>query len=449
MKKVRQVLSYIVMVVAIIVLVIFYNKYNFNNFDKNIRLKDATEFVRDNKVKYSKSSSYKIENKEYNDAMFSQKISVTPNTPYKITCMVKTNNIKKQEESVKGGACIYLEELEETSKMITDANDWQELSIMFNSKSETEINVGFRLGGNSNLVKGSAWFSDFKLEKGIASTSNIWNMACFIFPNIDVNVNVDGKSQNVKLQMSADEIATVQTNLARFKASIKEISNGKIAINYKDYIIDKPIKSISYDNENGYYVSEDDIYEYINSYVEENEYDHIYVAFRMADIQNGENVLKNDWIGLGGMTYSGVGFSNIRMPDDRNNLVYKFNYNINTFPEEVFIHEFLHTLERNAKEYNYERPEVHDYATYGYKEDSKQGLKEWYTDYMNKTIKYNGTLIGLPPEIYTCKPAHKSNFKYAVEVPAFKEPHGVIEVSQSIIQRIKKLFESKPVAEEE
>ena len=110
MKKVRQVLSYIVMVVAIIVLVIFYNKYNFNNFDKNIRLKDATEFVRDNKVKYSKSSSYKIENKEYNDAMFSQKISVTPNTPYKITCMVKTNNIKKQEESVKGGAWLYLEE---------------------------------------------------------------------------------------------------------------------------------------------------------------------------------------------------------------------------------------------------------------------------------------------------------------------------------------------------
>ena len=30
MKKVRQVLSYIVMVVAIIVLIIFYNKYNFN-----------------------------------------------------------------------------------------------------------------------------------------------------------------------------------------------------------------------------------------------------------------------------------------------------------------------------------------------------------------------------------------------------------------------------------
>lgn len=58
------------------------------------------------------------------------------------------------------------------------------------------------------------------------------------------------------------------------------------------------------------------------------------------------------------MTYSGVGFSNIRMPDDRNNLVYKFNYNINTFPEEVFIHEFyipLSEMQKNIimKDQNY------------------------------------------------------------------------------------------------
>lgn len=38
------------------------------------------------------------------------------------------------------------------------------------------------------------------------------------------------------------------------------------------------------------------------------EYDHIYVAFRMADTQMGENILVNDWIGLGGMDYYGIGF---------------------------------------------------------------------------------------------------------------------------------------------
>ena len=74
MKKVRQVLSYIVMVVAIIVLIIFYNKYNFNNFDKNIRNRNATEFVRDNKVKCSKMTSYSMNNKEYNDGNHDESI---------------------------------------------------------------------------------------------------------------------------------------------------------------------------------------------------------------------------------------------------------------------------------------------------------------------------------------------------------------------------------------
>jgi hypothetical protein len=49
-------------------------------------------------VKYSKSSSYKIENKEYNDAMFSMHVEVTPNTPYRVTCMVKTENVENEEK---------------------------------------------------------------------------------------------------------------------------------------------------------------------------------------------------------------------------------------------------------------------------------------------------------------------------------------------------------------
>ncbi len=443
MKKVRKIFSYLIMFTAIIVLIVFYNKYNFNNFDKNIRLKNATNFVRDSKVKYSKSPSYKIENTNYNDAMFSQTISVKPNTPYKVTCMVKTNNVQKQNKNADGGVYICLNGSEESSKGLEGTNEWQEISLMFNSKNKTEVNVGFRLGGNENLVKGEAWFSNFKLEKGVSSSSNVWNMVCFIFPSIDVNVKVNGKEENVNLKMSDDDIYTVQTNLNRFKSSIKEISNNKIKINYDEYIISEPIKNISYDEENAYYISANDVYEYINSYVEEKEYDHIYIAFRMADKQSGNVTLTSDWIGLGGMDYYGIGFSNIRMPDDNKNLVYKFNYKVNTFPEEVFIHEFLHTLEQNAKEYNYEIPELHDYAQYGYTEDSKQGLKKWYIDYMNKTINYNGTNVGLPTEIYTCRPIHESNFKYATETLAFKEPQGVIEIIQSIIRRIEKLFQIK------
>ena len=84
------------------------------------------------------------------------------------------------------------------------------------------------------------------------------------------------------------------------------------------------------------------------------------------------------------MDYYGIGYSNIRLPNDSNSYIYKYNSRINQFPEEVFLHEFLHSLERNAKEYGYDRPELHSYEQYGYKNEQLIGQKKWYTDYMNK-----------------------------------------------------------------
>ena len=140
------------------------------------------------------------------------------------------------------------------------------------------------------------------------------------------------------------------------------------------------------------------------------------------------------------MEYYGLGYSNIRLPDSGNNHAYQYNYNYNTFPEEVYIHEFLHTLERNAESYGYDIPALHDYQKYGYVEERLEGQKKWYTDYMNKQINDNGKMIGLPSQIFNYKPAHESDFKYSMQVNALKEPSNIIEVIRSIIDRIGRLF---------
>lgn len=139
------------------------------------------------------------------------------------------------------------------------------------------------------------------------------------------------------------------------------------------------------------------------------------------------------------MEYYGIGYSNIRLPDNESNHIYKYNYNYNTFPEEVYIHEFLHTLERNSKDYGYEVPDLHAHSEYGYSEDRIKGLKQWYIDYMNKEIEYNGEKIGLPPEVYNYKPVHESNFKYGRELDALKEPENIIEVIRSLFNRMGKI----------
>lgn len=137
------------------------------------------------------------------------------------------------------------------------------------------------------------------------------------------------------------------------------------------------------------------------------------------------------------MDYYGIGFSNIRLPNDSKSYIYKYNSRINTFPEEVFLHEFLHSLERNAQEYGYERPELHDYEKYGYKNEALEGQKKWYTDYMNKNINTVTGKIGLPEEIYTLKPAKNSNFEYSYKMEeVFKEPENIIEEIREIISNL-------------
>lgn len=113
--------------------------------------------------------------------------------------------------------------------------------------------------------------------------------------------------------------------------------------------------------------------------------------------------------------------------------MYKYDTRINTFPEEVFLHEFLHSLEKTSTEYGYNIPALHDNEKYGYKEKPLTGLKDWYEVYMNKSIKGTNGYIGLPEEVYTLKPVKNSDFKYSYNLNAFHEP-------QNIIEEIKQLF---------
>lgn len=138
------------------------------------------------------------------------------------------------------------------------------------------------------------------------------------------------------------------------------------------------------------------------------------------------------------MDYYGIGFSNIRLPNSSKSYIYKYNTRVNIFPEEVLMHEFLHSLERTAEEYGYERPELHSYEKYGYKNENLIGQKRWYTDYINKNIKTSTGKIGLPEEIYTLKPAKNSNFNYSNSINEFKQPENIIEEIKEMFSNITK-----------
>ena len=435
-KIIVRVINLILLIIMLIILfhvINIYNRNNFNDFVRNVEKAGLTEFARDDEIKYTNTISYKIYSKDYNDAMFSKSIKVDKNTPYRLTCKVKTKNVVSEIDKKGIGAQISIAGSTERSVAIQGTTDeWKEIALIFNSKNREEVEIGFRLGGNDGNAKGEAWFTDFKLESGIADNSTEWKFACFIFESINVNV----ENKNVNLSITNSDKRDINQTIIRFQDACRELTNNKMTAKCDIYEIPEPITSLSYDEQFGYYVGPEDVESQIKDIINSNDYDHIFVVVRLGDEKHNSDIEVNDWIGLGYMDYYGIGFSNIRLPNSSTSYTYKYDVRINTFPEEVFLHEFLHSLERTLNEYNYNIPALHDYGKYGYKTENLEGLKKWYVDYMNCNIQALNQKVGLDSIVYTLKPAKSSNFKYSYIIKEFKEPENIIEYIRQLCKNI-------------
>ena len=293
--KISNIIFIIVVVFIIYKLLGLYKIYYFNEFVKAEQTAGITKFTRDNKEKYSNDYSYKLESDQFNDAIFYKTINVKKNTPYKLTCMVKTKDVENASKKNNGGAHISVVDSVEASKYISGTNDWQKLEFIFESKNRDTIKIGFRLGGNDTNSKGTAWFSDFKLEEGIESNSNNWNVACFVMKNIDTELK---NGQKLKLSMELKDVESIKTNMNRFATACKSLSDGQMVAQYDIYEIEEPIKTITYTEEYGYYVDSADVEDIITPYLNKKEYDYIFVAVRLGDLDKNIEIPIYDWIGL-------------------------------------------------------------------------------------------------------------------------------------------------------
>lgn len=295
--KGTKIFNFIFIIIICVVLYYCFQIYKQNDFNGFIKAEvnsGISKFTKDSKVKYGKNSSFKIESDEYNDAIFYKKIEVEPNMPYKLSCMVKTENVENEDKKSNSGAQISIANTVECSKSIIGTSDWQKLEFIFDSKNRNEIEIGFRLGGNASNCKGTAWFSDFKLEIGKKDNSSNWNIACFIMENVDVNID----NQNIKLSMSKSDINSMKDNMERFKKSANILSGNKMTVDYDIFEIIEPVKTVTYSDEFAYYLSPEDVEELIGEYLKKEEYDYIFVAVRLGDTFENVEIQVNDWIGL-------------------------------------------------------------------------------------------------------------------------------------------------------
>ena len=236
----RKLMSFFVLMISIYVLLQVYGIYrekNMNDFVRAEQILYTSSFSRDFEISLGEEGSYRIKSDKTNDAMFFVTMEVIPDTAYKVSCMVKTENVVPTHNNTGGGAQISIEGTSERSNFVTGTQDWTELTLYFNSKNRTTVNIGFRLGGYDDTCTGTAWFDNIKVEKGIADTSNEWNFVCFVFKN--VNVSLDNQDYNIS--MHSEEINQIKSNMLRFKRTLEEFSGGKMQVSYDIIEIDEPI----------------------------------------------------------------------------------------------------------------------------------------------------------------------------------------------------------------
>ena len=283
-KKEKSLLGRIAYMITVVILCFlvycayqYYQSNNFNDFVRSEANLYTSEFKRDDDVKYSNKRSYSIDSLEYNDAMFYKEVKVEKNQPYKVTCMVKTENVEAKDGNSGVGAQISIEGSTERSVAIQGTNDWQKIELIFNSKDRDTVNIGFRLGGNLGEAKGKAWFSDFTFEEGITENNSNWNFACFIFKTTNVNIN----NNQINLEVTDTDISDIENTISRFESSCNTLSEGKMTANCDIYELDTPLTSLSYDEEFGYYVAPEDVENQIKDTISANNYDHIFVVVRL------------------------------------------------------------------------------------------------------------------------------------------------------------------------
>jgi hypothetical protein len=107
--------------------------------------------------------SLEIRSAVADDARFTQRVEVKPNTRYLLSGWIKTKDVVIEDQGNRIGANLSLEGAFEVTESLIGTNDWKYVSLVIDSGDRTEIAVNARLGFYSSLAKGAAWFDEISL----------------------------------------------------------------------------------------------------------------------------------------------------------------------------------------------------------------------------------------------------------------------------------------------
>lgn len=116
----------------------------------------------DKKTAHSGRQSLCLSNMEADDARFVQILTVKPNTWYRFTVWIRTENVGQNEI----GANMSVLNVTELSPDIRGTKEWTRIEVCGKTaKKQTELPLALRLGFYGNPNAGQAWFDDLTVEE--------------------------------------------------------------------------------------------------------------------------------------------------------------------------------------------------------------------------------------------------------------------------------------------
>jgi len=343
-------------------------------------------FSNDAIVKYSGDFSLKISHADYADSYFKKQLTVEENTTYRVSAMVKFEGYElNPNDAYNIGANISIPGEGGIPNGYTGSS-WKEIEFEFDSGSRTSVDIALRNGFRGAACKGTAWFSDVKIEKKDMIPTTAHNILALILKNVDVTVKLpapNGSNYNQRASYSQEDVDKISSVLNRVPNSFKEISGGLMTVGNLDIVpVDTVVTKVTGIYQKGYCLNLDDVGPIMDKYIPNGQYDHIIVILPLGKLVDG-------WYGLSGGSYKNINFVQVNINPGQ-------PFGLPVFPDAIFIHEILHNFEWKASMIKPTIASLHAAEQYGY--NGTNEWIEWYTAYMRNTLPDGN---GLPPEVYT------------------------------------------------
>lgn len=127
-----------------------------------------------------------------NDARMVQTVAVKPNTYYRFSGYISTENVSKPAANL----CIMVD-FNHSQPLMQGTSDWTYQEVNFHTHSnQTEVKLAVRLGMWGNTASGKALFDGLSLVELSSAPANVYELKD---PNVTTQTNVGGNKSKLPL----------------------------------------------------------------------------------------------------------------------------------------------------------------------------------------------------------------------------------------------------------